>query len=242
MPRGNWDYGVNPAGQITSPEIGLAELAARLGSLSRFDRQGEVVFQDGFEAGLGRWYQDLGSPAGTIVLTTVGPGLGGYTVILTPGAAVAAEAALYGNMPVPSEGTLGLEVLCVITSLNTDIELRMNHNGAGGQLVSGLRYSGQSDRLEYRDSTAAWVAVPGAARLSIGDGIPHLLKFVIDIPSYSYVRAVADGQRISLAGLAVNRNAAPALRANYLDLVARSWGGAANAVYLDNVVLTHNEP
>ena len=242
MPRGFWDYGVNPAGQITAPQISASELAARLGSLQRYDRLGDLLFADGFEKGLGRWATASVPSGGSIALSVVGAGLGGYTCKLTPPATVAGYANIYTWAPVISQTKLGMEIYFVQTSLNTNLQIQFSQRTASGILVFGVSYRGQVNRLQYLASDDSWQTVPGIDAVSIGDSIPHVLKLVVDAASGQYVRVNLDDQRASLAGLRPPTDPGPGTPYLEIEIIALSWGGVASDVYIDNVIITHNEP
>jgi hypothetical protein len=54
--------------------IGLAELAARMGSIVKNDRRGQVVWMDGFESALLKWTESGGGGSANIVQTPVHTG------------------------------------------------------------------------------------------------------------------------------------------------------------------------
>ena len=85
MPRGWFDYGVNPSGQITAPEISTSEMVARLGAAPIFDRQGEILFYDQFADGLNRWTITAVGTGSSGTLSVARSLSGGYSLKVAAG-------------------------------------------------------------------------------------------------------------------------------------------------------------
>ncbi|GAH29279.1 unnamed protein product, partial [marine sediment metagenome] len=87
----------------------LSELAVRLGSISQFDRRGDVIFQDSFEYGLGKWLLCGDKTGDEQILISKRSRSGGYCVKLTGGSEGSLYSAMYIHLAYPVLSKLGME-------------------------------------------------------------------------------------------------------------------------------------
>ena len=242
MPRGNWDYGVNPSGIITAPQIGLAELAARLGSPAAYDRLGEVFFVESWDYGLAGWDTAV-SGTGAEVVLDAGRGLhGAYCGKLVAGSDADRSASLSRSVVFPFLVRTGLEFAWSLTANLQDGYAYLDMYTGVYRIRWGIRYQASSGQNYVWAGAGAWQAV-GTAQVNPDDQnlfIPA--KFVVDPNTLAYVRFRAgpvDFTVSSYSGVASLSASLPQLR------VTGQLVGAlgTNAVVLfDRLILTTNEP
>ena len=76
--------------------IGLAELAARLGSPTTYERRGALIFADIFDSGLSKWNTDTSGAGASVALTALYASVGKYSAMLTAGSTLQKTATAIG--------------------------------------------------------------------------------------------------------------------------------------------------
>ena len=249
MPRGYPDYNA-PSTAIGGVSFDTAELAARLGGLSRVNRLGQVIYQDDFMAYLSRW-----------TLTTTGLG-NGYN-ILTPvfdgeaavalGAAdtVSSSALIEKPIPLHDLARFGLEVV-----------FGFQPDGGGSNVGSYTVYiyhPTQSYRATVKiDMATDYISIQGHLLggsdnwynviTDIGTINPnysyvtyHNLKLVIDATTGRYVRLFVDDKSIDLSGYYMQVLGT----AGYEMMLLQIYHYCSRVVdkfYSDSLIVTMNEP
>jgi hypothetical protein len=249
MPRGYPDYNVLSTA-IGAVSFDTAELAARLGGLSRVNRLGQVIYQDDFMAYLSRWK-----------LTTTGLG-NGYNVV-TPvfdgeaavalGAAdtVASSSRIEKPIPLHDLARFGLEVV-----------FGFQPDGAGTNVGTYTMYV-YHPTVSYMasvkiDMSTDYVSIYG---YTLGDGVNwvtiisdmgvmnpnysyvtyHNLKLIIDATTGRYVRLFVDDRSVDLSSYYMT----PLGAGTYESLLVQIYHSCNRVVdkfYNDSLIVTMNEP
>ncbi len=244
MPRGFWDWGVNPAGVVTSPDTGAAELAARLGSIDKYERGGEVYDLEDFEHGLGRWVQTSVIATGEFLLVGDAVRSGGYAAAIRSSLGAGREAQLEHYSVTPSRSRLGVEASFGVLSDTSFAELRFA-TSKPSPVVSyywGLRSDIQNGTLAYLNSAGNWITLASGINWTAVSVSYNVLKLVVNPTTGYYVRAIAAGQVFDLSAQLGRSGAGIIWPTTYTRLAHPSDGANNNWVYWDDVILTHNEP
>ncbi len=242
MPRGVWDWGVNPAGVITAPEIGPAELAARLGSASAYDRQGELIFAESFDYGLDSWDTTI-SGAGAAVNLSAGHGiLGPYCGVLVGGSDASRYAQIARSFVFPFLAPTGLEFSWSLDANLQEAQAYLDIYTGTLQLRWGIRYTAVDGRNYIWIATGAWqqIGTPQPNPADVNLFVPT--KFVVNPNTTLYSRF-----RVGPLDLPVSAYSAqitPSATLPHLRITGKSISnpGTNTQTSFDRVLLTTNEP
>lgn len=242
MAHGTPDWGSTQGTETTHPVLDVGEAAVRLGSPDRFERLGNVLLIDGFEDGMQRW---AATPSGTGAVAAPTPKYsrsGAWSLRLTSGSTAPAYISVVHHEPYPVLGRLGLEWSLLIpgtgSKLTVDLETADGTNVVSSSLV-----------VDWGANIIAYVDNGGSER-QLGALVPpaadptlfHTFKLVLDAAAQAYVRALVDNTSINLGGVAAR--VAPLAGGAFTNLAFTFVGrvGFNDTLYLDDVILTQNEP
>jgi len=242
MAHGTPDWGLT-AGTITVYQLtDLAELAARLGSIVTFDRQGAVVFLEDFEDGLHRWST---SPVGTgaaVDLSHVSARSGAYSCRLRTGSTGAASAGINTRLGPPALTRFALEASFAMGDALVEFVAQLIiYTGSRAQTYR-FRYLRASQVVQVWNAAGAYQTAIAGVDLVVNADAYHTLKLVVDPTSERYCRCLLNalsGDVSLVAPQAIDDTTSPHLR-----LFLTAYGSAATnlTAYVDDVIVTHAEP
>lgn len=242
MARGFWDWGVNPTGVATAPEVSSSETVARLGGLPSFDRLGEVVFADGFEDGLGKWRFLLVGTGASVVITADEARTGAYSALLTAGSDGQRIAQLKHRQPFPELSLFGLEFSLRVSSAIESMATQLFFDGGTQRIIAGVRWRDTEEDLQYFDAAGDWVTFATGIDLFFSEPLFHTWKLVLDPDGTTYRRFILNEIHYDLSDIPVDvlsLTTTPKLTVT-ATLVGRS--GSNDTVAVDDLILTQNEP
>lgn len=242
MPRGYWDWGVNPTGVVLPAQINLAEHAARTGSIVTFDRRGDVIWYDDFESSLNKWVAGGSGTGNSVAISTARARNGGNSVLLTAGSSQALNASISHQQPLPTLGPVGFEISVNIQSAINRFSLIINYNDGATLHQSEITWRDTENDLRYLDSSANYVTFAADVDLFFTDRLFHTCKLIIDPNTGKYISFVLNNTRYSLSDIDLY-TAASATLPN-LEVIAQLRGRSGNndTTYVDDAILTQNEP
>ena len=221
---------------------GLGDVISALTPTKRFDKRGEVFFWDSFEHGLGSWFTTLLGTLASAEVSSAYALFGGFSVKMVGGSDGGLSAKIYHRQYYPSATKLGLEFAFTVVSGADNIEWQITIY-TGTRVIYGLvKYDQNSTKLQYWSSAGAWADLQTGVNLSTLTGVFHVGKLVIDPATEKYVRFLLGKNEYDMGALgceAVDDTTAP-----YMLVSAKvvSDSGQNATIYVDNVVLTQNEP
>ncbi len=241
MAHGGPDYGVGaPKATIYSLQD-MAELAVRLGSIVSFDRRGDVIWLDDFEDGIIKWQAFLGGVGSAIASDTTMARNGAKSAKLTTAALADDNVHLTKYMVYPVLSSMGFEISWSTVESTWEIDLMI------GIWDGTTAYSGMVE-IDQED---------GVLRVWGDDGLPHTFgtisyyltyhmwhtaKVVIDAVAKKYKRFILDSVEYDLSDYAVGGSALVAPKRMTVDALFRTRAAAAKSLYLDDAIVTQNEP
>lgn len=242
MPRDLPDWDALTAQATVYEVTDLGELAARLGSIDTFDRRGDVIWLETFETGLHHWLSFTSGTGAHIGLTTTRTHSGAFAARLTAGEDGGRYAQVQHAATIPAISPLGVEFAFHLVGSLYDIEVQLVLLDGTNQLVWAVHFDRVNSRLTYEDSGGSEVAFATGVVLSTGSTIFHVAKLVVAPATEGYVRFILDNTEYSLSGIAgaVSPSGAAGLLIVTITLTGRP--GLNDEVYLDDVILTQNEP
>ena len=242
MPSDFPDWGGQYNDRQFFPLFDQAELAARLGSLMTYDRRGSVIWQYGFQYGVG----DVGPAA---------VGAGSYVVLyeglwefppfscrMAAAGVAGSYASIERRVAVPQPALVGFQAAIRFSPGAEHVSANVYHYDGAGRWYSEVRV----DQLENKFQ--AWVS-PGVyvdlidplTDLNTSNAFAHH-KLVVDLSTHALVRGILDQHEFDLSPYTMVRSAdaqAENLRCRVVNL---SVSGAAGSVYVGSLIITASEP
>ena len=242
MPRGFWDWGVNPTGLLTPPEIATPELAARLGSIDTHERQGEVIFLDSFEHGLNKWNTITAGAGAAVNLIASAARSGGYAADLVAGSDATRLAGIGHLQSYLAQGRFGVEFSALLLQPGQLLTLAVIVYT--GTQIQGyrIRYDPQANLLQYLNSSAVWVTLASSVYLYPATTLWHTVKLVVDARTAKFTRLIVGSTIYDLSTIDASV-AADTTQPNLdVSIVQTGRPGFNDIIEIDDFILTQNEP
>jgi len=242
MPHGAPDFSNRQALSTIFAIFDLGEAVARLGSIVYFDRRGNVLLLEDFEAGLGRWGRVAGGGGVTPALSFTAVRSGQFSALLQTGAGAGSWSDMTLSVAYRTVGGLGVEFSFVSAASYALITLWFGLRTGTTLYRAGIRYNSVLDRLEYLDSANTWQVLDSGIKLDVGSMDIHTLKLVVDFSLATYKRVLLNALTYQMSTLALY--SVSDIGAPRLDVEMRATAGIAQVerVYIDDVIITQNEP
>ena len=242
MAHGTPDYNVTNAGETVYRMSDLGELAVRLGSPVSHDRRGDVVWWDDVECGIAKWGSTLVGTGAAFTADDTQPKNGSTAAKLVAGSTGGASAAMTKSLAYPALNKFGVEFSFASSSLPLQLTLVDGLYTGAVLLDARLRWNRSANTIEYYTAAGAWVSL-GVADLPISiTALYHVMKLVIDPVARTYVRAIIDARTFDLSGIPLRVAADATLQQLGFSITNYGNAGSNDAVYIDDVIVTQNEP
>ena len=242
MPRDLPDW-LALSAQVTVGEVtDLGELAVRLGSPVVFDRTGDVVMFDDFEAGLGRWVSSTTGTGGVVDLSRVRARSGLFSARLVGGSTAARTAEIRRDLAVQALQALGFEFSFHIPTDISSVRWVIIAYDGTNRTEYTIAYHDTNTRLNYLNGSGSLVEFASSVDLQIFQGLFHVGKVVVDSANGRYSRFTLNATTYSLDGIAAQVSADTSNP--YLSVRALILSRAAqnDVCYVDWPIVTQNEP
>jgi hypothetical protein len=221
--------------------IGGGEQAARLGSPVVWDKRGQVQAVFDFSKGFHGMRKTTDGTGAVIELDPTHWQFGGYSAKLTGGSDGGRSALLETMFGVPPSSRIGVSINFSAKTtpeyINLYIFAYISEHGYYGR----LRYDFANDKLQYRDTGAAWQDI-ATQKLTTTEYVFHRMKLVIDTSTKTFVRAMLDSQQYDMT--ATVENSAAVGIGDYVKgyVYVFSDSGDNDVAYIDTMTITTNEP
>lgn len=242
MAHGQPDYGMYSLAQTIYKLTDMGELAARLGSIDTFDRRGDVVWFDDFEAAVLRWIvaSSVGSP--DPILSTTQQWMGVQSVYYATVAGAGEYSEIQRNFPLIRLGKVGLEIWVNLAILTPGyFMIRLN-------ILDGTNFAYCEIRLDSQARTASIVTPLGTIVIATTcfPAFPTRcwmpVKVVVDMDTDLYTRLLIGNREYNISAHALVPGGLTT--DSYMNVHLWLEGGAVGAMsgYTDTFILTQNEP
>lgn len=242
MPHGAPDWYKYRRDSATFPVDDLAELAARLHSPITFDRRGDVISMDTFRNGRRPWQA---SALGTGAKTVLSPDhflTDGYSLAITCPSDHAFDIYVYRYTPFVPHGAIGVEIAFTFDTYTKNIKLELDTNDGTTRVFTHLLYTYSAQRLAYLPAVGSDVFLSPTVDIARDAHIFNHLKLVIDPTVPAYVRAILNHQAFDLTGIPARVTSATGTPYLLISVKFIGTEGQTPTVYLDNVIVTQDEP
>lgn len=222
--------------------VGNAELAVRLGSPKFFDRRGDVLFMDIFENGFNKWRTLAANTGSEAVLTADRSKSGGYSAKLVGGSITPWYSVMWTALPYSILSKCGIELhFCMPELIDKMLVEFMCHDGTN-KYEAIITYDRTNQKLQYQDSGGVNQDIVTSFTLYPYDGLFHALKLVADFEINKYHRLIVNETTYDLSAYGLQETSSPGVKELEVIIYLYSRDGYNDCVYIDNIIVTQNEP
>lgn len=242
MAHGKPDWGESKPTATIYPLSDLGELAARMGSINTFDRRGDVVWMDDFEDNIDKWQPSETGTGATVALSADEARSGGKCCKLTTGNEINNfTGILYHLGPSAIASRMGLEFSFILNH-NARLYMRISAQQDVWTHACYFRYNPTDELLEYSNAAAVWTELVPNLKLKEGN-CWHTIKMVADFTgSGEYVRLMLDNLTPSVSGLSMRGYAGAGADYLLVWIQCQALTAENHDMYIDDVIITQNEP
>lgn len=220
----------------------LAELAARLGSPNVWDRRGDLLYATDFREGIGMFHSGFTGTDGGIALVTGHSRQGAYSMRLRASDEAQQYAYLQLAFPFQDPSKVGLEFSFSVAAQTKHVGAWIAWRDGAKEYIARILYHHTDSKVWYYTEPTTWTALQTGIELHECTRPEHTLKLVVDMDAEEYVRLLLDAETYSMAGLVPDE--APNTNPPYWYFYIQHFGEEDQnpLVYIDNVIVTQNEP
>lgn len=235
------NYEVSPKSTVYRLDD-MAELAARLGSPINFDRMGDVIAYEDFENGNVKTIF-IGAGANAIKeITGKYAKTGGFSTWLRPHNIGENNCGITLYATPISTGKIGYEASFTGESDLSHIIMEVALYDKVHMVNVGIKYVHTEGYLYYKDNEGDYIFTQNVEVIPEWKQFWNTIKFVIDLDIDEYVRVGINGKTYSLAGIALRKTDSPTSPQTASYFIVYNNNNRTCDVYVDNIILTQNEP
>jgi len=241
MARGQPDYGMYAPTRVMAGMSDMAEAVVRLNSIDIFDRFGRVAYLDDFEGTVLKWDTVLVA-GGTAILDSTDPKSGSQDALLSLANAAGSASSIYKYFLPLLSNRIGSEISFVRPDKNTYFHIVVALYTGARLRIGEIRIDFNAGDLAYINTGGLPVNFATGLNLAIANFIHHPCKLVVDFDTIRYVRFLYGGVVYDLSAHAlwdVGNLGAPNV---YAGFHLRPRVQAVSSIYLDDFILTQDEP
>jgi hypothetical protein len=223
-------------------QIDVGELIARLTNIGTIDRRGNLFWYDDFEGTNLKWFKVEGGGGGAAVITDEVCFTGNHSAKITPVNVADAAVSLNIIMQQLTWKQLGFEVTFTYPVDVKQFRLAVQTTTLDYAFIAHAQIVNATNVLQIRNSAGGYTTVAN-------DIIPyatynnfHTLKLVIDLETGYYMRLIYDDVQYDVSAEALQTGAGSTSPYISIGLSTIAAGTGAFDLYIDNFILTQNEP
>lgn len=223
-------------------QIDSGELAARLGSVNIFNRAGNIIFTDDFENINSAW-GEVGSGTGSSLnIVSEFQLMGAQCFKLIAGSDSGLSARIRRYFALPTDTRLGTEWAFTIDGDTDYIRfLNIYYDGTNSwQAVVKLDVT--NSRILVDDETVGDVAIATGLKIYTAISLYNHLKFVVDFTTHKYVRVIFNNTTYDASSYDLDSGVSDRELNMYVEFKNHGNSGTNSVSYVDNCILTQNEP
>ncbi len=220
----------------------MAELAVRLGGLSSIDRLGEVLMYEDFTESLGKGNVIISGTGAEVVISSYKFRSAGYSLKMIGGSDSGQSASYTIHLPIPIVSKLGFETWFYIDDNVKNIQLRFAYYDGSNEILYWIIFDVANERIRYYNEAGNWINIDSSFKFS-GINIPFLVaKYVMDLENNEFIRLKILGNTYNLSGFLPYSSGDTTISSIMMGVVIYSLTGLNGIIYVDNMILTQNEP
>lgn len=242
MPHGQRDWSNIGADETVHGIADMAELAARLGSPVTFNREGNVLYMDALENGLTPWATTTAGTGAEVIVSNAWHKLGDYSCKLVCGSDGGQIAKIDRWFPYPVLTKAGLELSFTLDAYIDIINIIFMLFDGTNRYQFYVKYDVDNTKIQIRTPSGYVDVVTGLTLEVIGSGLFHVLKLVGDCNTKYYQRLIVNDTETDLTAYQAHSTADATSPSIQAWIEARGDAGQNAVMYVDDIIITQNEP
>lgn len=242
MGHGTPDWWGSEPGETTFMVQDVGELAARLGSIDVFDRRGNVVWLSGFENGLGEFYSVTSGAGASVLLSTATAHRGAYSCKLTTGSDIEKMASIMKVIAYPALSKFAGEGAFTWNTGIADLQFLLILYDGTNSYTFAVRFSQALGQIHYLNSAGGWTLIDTLPPWATATYLFQVAKLTVDLETGKYRNLILGDTGYDLSGIS-GYTVASATQPYLVFSIQLTGPGATNpSIYVDDVIITQNEP
>jgi len=238
LPDGTTKYKmVTIFGQIDS-----GELAARLGSIASFDRRGNVIWMDDFESSILHWGVTAGGGGGAAAYSTDRALRGNGSCKIQSGTTTEDPTEIIRPLAFPVLGKMGFELAISYAALINILTWRMVVYDGSTIYTAKVFWHNGLNRFYYHDHNDDPQVLRSGVDLTQPDHGFNIIKLVCDFSTGEYIRLIYNATTIPMTDLKFYQNSSGVSPRMLIEFWVDGVTDQDAVVYVDNAIVTQNEP
>jgi len=221
--------------------LDTGELAARLGSLSVFDRRGDIVWYDDFESATLDWFKKTAGTGAAAELNVTSHFMGSQSLRLTTGNAIGNYIEVQKQFRMPSDYKIGFEAMIDFYEVNETLDFDITLFDGTKKYEAGISFDNSDNSIKYNNSAGNRVALGTMKWSGVGNRHWIPVKLVVDFENKYYVRAIVGEQEFPMSTYAIYSDTDNTVKGFRIILKAYTLVDYNKVINVDNVILTQNE-
>ena len=222
--------------------MGNAELAAVLSFAKRHDRRGNVLWLSSFENGLGEFYTAVNGTLASVSLSTAVALSGAYSCKLTAGSDSEKRAGVFKVISYPILSKVGGQAAFTWDTTIDHLLLDFSLYDGTNYTTFSVKFDPSLGKMQYFNSVSGWTDIAALPAWTTATYLFHVAKIVVDLDTGKYVRLIVDDTEYSLANISAYTTSSGVQPYLTFSIMVVGPGTTNPALYVDDVIITQNEP
>lgn len=241
-PHGTPDWGLTGPKETVHGLDDMGELAVRGGSPHLWDRRGDVVFSSDFRDGMSPFIPTAGGVGGAIVLSTGHTRQGAYSLKLTARSDDPFYAHVDLQLPIPRTRRLGLEFSFSLDEETAAWSGALALFDGADYHRAAVRYDHVNRRLEHYSLLDGYIPFADPVWGPEHAYPSNTIKLVANFDAGFYARVLMNDAVWTLPTVAIDSMGLVGAANLRVRIYHYAVAGENPVGYLDNVIVTQNEP
>lgn len=242
MAHGQSDFGAYAAKTTVGSLSDMADLAVRLGSIVEYDRRGDIIALDDFEAPVLKWGKTTPG-ASAVVLSSESVKANAQAVKLSSDALPGLRPAIFKYFYGSGAKQLGIEISFSKLAETSNLRMRFEHSAAGGSLRGMVILDASARTCFIEDETLGDVVIASDLRFPIYEHCFIPFKIVCDFDTGKYMRVLLGNTQYDVSAYSLKVLAYLPPEQEFVELrLGNDATATASDIYLDAFIITQNEP
>lgn len=220
----------------------LGELAVRLKSIVSYDRRGDVVWLDDFEGPVLLWKTALSGTGAESALYSEYARNGSQACKLTAGEGAEEFAEIYRYITSHKLGRIGAEFSFTVDPDTLYVQVYLDYHDGTNLHRAAARYSKTNAKWQYLNSSNNWTDFLTSKDLENVHHTFHTMKIVADMATEKFVRILTNEDSTDLSTIDLRKQLSSVLPCIQITITHVSSHASVKSIYIDDVIVTQNEP
>jgi len=242
MARGYPDFGVvEETGKVLMP-LEAADLSVRLGGITGYDKRGLVSLIDDFEAPVLKWRITVEDANSYARLDSTHVKDGSQAVRLHCHSDADDDARITRGIGLLKDTSIGIETSFRYSDIGSDFYFGLTYYSSTLIYTAEVKIDFNTATIYVYNSAGGYTEVVDYAAIFKNDFDFHTLKLVTDFATQKYIRVMFDSQEFAIPTVDIHGGFAAAQTMIFLYAHLGTKGVTEGDIWLENFILTHNEP